>query len=499
MPTFVVPGCEQMKIHTLQSMKCGATASRVVRSTAAVLTRFSLLLAVSAVRLVFAQPALAQEPAEYCQNSPTTLANQNGAVRTNSDSAEPSHRPEGQRNIIWSLGRPPERFRFPANSVIQFSVAAGDQGVCNLQLTQSTLQDFTTLFQLDSSRLHLCLDKDHCDAEINVPPDSTRRLEIRIDPKFHTPGIFTGEMAFAIKGKPETQSFKLIVYSRTRLAVVFGALVIASGLALYFLVNILLRRRIAIDEALLPAYQLRDTIESFERKVSEAAKLTQIPLNALTDALKQLENQLAPQILADHSPSITVLPSSSGTRWMDGFKAYLIPLADKTAALVVIVNSGVQTAIAYWTTFPVPAATALNQINLLAPSVNNAATAQALLAPILQTLYAAVNPPHAAMLAPMLAVAPSNLAVRVFTAPPDTHTLQLRLFHSTLWVWWIVALIALASGFYSVVLANLGFGTSTDYIKCFFWGLGFSVAGTQLDSLTQTTVTSNFGITIPKA
>jgi hypothetical protein len=66
-------------------------------------------------------------------------------------------------------------------------------------------------------------------------------------------------------------------------------------------------------------------------------------------------------------------------------------------------------------------------------------------------------------------------------------------------VWWIVALIALASGFYSVVLANLGFGTSTDYIKCFFWGLGFSVAGTQLDSLTQTTTTSNFGITIPKA
>jgi hypothetical protein len=171
MATFVVPGSEQMKIHTLQSMKCGATASRVVRSTAAVLTRFSLLLAVSAVRLVFAQPALAQEPAEYCQNSPTTLANQNGAVRTNSDIAGPSHRPEGQRNIIWSLGRPPERFRFPANSVIQFSVTAGDQGVCNLQLTQSTLQDFTTLFQLDTSRLHLCLDKDHCDAEINVPPD----------------------------------------------------------------------------------------------------------------------------------------------------------------------------------------------------------------------------------------------------------------------------------------------------------------------------------------
>ena len=159
------------------------------------------------------------------------------------------------------------------------------------------------------------------------------------------------------------------------------------------MVNILLRRRVAIDEALLPACQLRDAIESLQRKASEAAKLTQIPLSALTDALKQLENKLAPQILGDHLPSITVLPSSSGTTWMDGFKAYLIPLADKTSALVVLVDSGVQTAIAHWTTFPVPAATALNQINLLAPSVNNAATAQAQLAPILQTLYAAVNPP----------------------------------------------------------------------------------------------------------
>jgi hypothetical protein len=485
-----------MKIHTLQSIRCGATASRVVRSTAAVLTRFSLLLVVSSVQLVFAQqPALPQEPAEYCQNSPTTLA----AARTNSDIADPSHRSEGQRNIVWNLGRPPERFRFPANSVIQFNVTAGDQGVCDLQLTQSTLQDFTTLFQLDASQLHLCLDKDHCDAEINVPPDSTRRLEIRIDPKFQTPGIFNGELAFAIKGKPETQSFKLTVYSRTRRAVVFGALVIALGLAVYFFVNVFLRRRIAIDEVLLPAYQLRDTIESLQRKVSEAAKLTQIPLNALADDLKQLEKQLEPEILADHFPSITVLPSSSGTTWMDSFKGYLTPLADKTAAHVVLVNSGVQTALAYWTTFPGPAATVLHQINLLVPSVSNAATAQAQLAPILQTLYAAVNPPHATMLVPMLADAPPNLAARVFTAPPDTHTLQLRLFHTTLWVWWIVALIALASGFYSVVLANLGFGTSTDYIKCFFWGLGFSVAGTQLDSLTQTTTTSNFGITIPKA
>jgi hypothetical protein len=119
---------------------------------------------------------------------------------------------------------------------------------------------------------------------------------------------------------------------------------------------------------------------------------------------------------------------------------------------VVLVNSGVQAAIAYWTTFPAPVATALAQIDLLAPNVKDAATAQAQLAPLLQTLYAAVNPRRAEAFAPMSEAVPSYLVARFFTLPPDTHTLQLRLFRNTLWVWWLVALIALASGFYSVVL-----------------------------------------------
>jgi hypothetical protein len=87
-----------------------------------------------------------------------------------------------------------------------------------------------------------------------------------------------------------------------------GAFLIALGLGLYFLVNVLLRRRIAGDDALLPAYQLRDTIETVKRRVVEAARLTNIPLPALTNALTQLEDELAPKSLAAHLPSVTVLP-----------------------------------------------------------------------------------------------------------------------------------------------------------------------------------------------
>src|ERR1700677_3829532 len=206
-----------------------------------------------------------------------------------------------------------------------------------------------------------------------------------------------------------------------------------------------------------------------------------------------------PNILTTKLPSFAMSPWSASNTWIDSFKAYLTPLADKASALVVLVNSGIQTTTAWWSLFPIPVQTALKQIDLLAPNVTNTSTAQAQLAPILQTLQAAVNPPHDAALAPFPAPAPASLISSVYTAPPDTRTLQVRLLRNTLWVWWLVAIIALAGGYYSQVLQNLGFGSGADYMKCFFWGLGFSVAGTQLDQLTQSAVTGNFGITIPKA
>lgn len=404
-----------------------------------------------------------------------------------------------QQSITWSVSHPPERLRFPANSTVQFTVSAGEKEVKDVRLAQSTLQDVTTFLKLDANQLHLCGDDGKCDTGFDVPANTTRTFTLKVAPAFRAAGIFTGEIAVRIAGKPETQSFKLTVYSRTHGGMVFGAFLIALGLGLYFVINVLLRRRITMDEALLPAYQLRDTLGILRTRVEEASALTHVPMAALTAAINQLDAQLTPQALATRLPPIIISPWSTGTTWVDTFKAYLTPMSDRAAGLVVLVNSGIQVAIGYWTTFPAPVALALGQINALAPAATNAATAQTSLAPILQALQAAVNPPHAATLAPVLAAAPAGIVARLFTLPPDTQTLQVRLTRNTLWVWWLVALVALASGFYSMVLQNFGFGSSTDYIKCLFWGLGFSVAGTQLDHLTQTAVSGNFGITIPKA
>jgi hypothetical protein len=275
-----------------------------------------------------------------------------------------------------------------------------------------------------------------------------------------------------------------------------GASAILIGLFLYFGVNLVLRRSLALDGALLPAYQLRDTLQLLLTKVDAAEQLTSIPLSNMLSAFTTLDNQLTPQELSRHLPSLLATVYTSPATWQSDFTAYLTPLSDKAAALVVLVNTGIETAISYWPGHPPAVTIALTHIDPLALTATNAANAQTALAPILSALFASVNPP---LVAAMPGANPANLAARLFTLPPDTHTLEVRLMRDTMLVWWVVALIALLGGFYALVLQNFGFGLATDYMKCLFWGLGFSVAGTQLDQLTQGTVLGNFGVTIPKA
>ncbi len=471
-------------------------------TTTAVALLLWLVVFAATGRSVFAQSSQPTQPSSGESKTSKDVKTADGVnTRTNDvhETSTATNQTQTAQNITWSIGHPPERVRYPAQSSIPFTVSSGEKEVKDVRLAQSTLQDVATFFQIDANQLQLSDENGKTDAEIDIPANTTRRLAIGILSTFDTPGIFTGDIALRVAGKPETQSFKLTVYSRTGPSMALGTFIIALGLGLYFLVNVFLRRRIAIDDALLPAYQLRDTLAVLKSRANDAIALTQIPLPATIDALNQLDAQLKPEVLSARLPSITILPWSSAPAWQENLKAYLTPISDRAGALVVLVNSGIEVAVSYWTNFPAAVTAALGKIDPLAASVTNVASAQTGLSPILQSLYAAINPPHAAVLAPVLSGAPANIVARLFTLPPDTHTLEVRLARNTLWVWWIVALIALASGFYSVILQNFGFGAGTDYIKCFFWGLGFSVAGTQLDQLTQATVTGNFGITIPKA
>jgi hypothetical protein len=103
-------------------------------------------------------------------------------------------------------------------------VSSGDKEFKDVRLAQSTLQDVTTFFQIDASQLQLSDENGKTNAEIDIPANTTRRLTIGILSSFDTPGIFTGDIALRVAGKPETQSFKLTVYSRTGSSMALGTL-----------------------------------------------------------------------------------------------------------------------------------------------------------------------------------------------------------------------------------------------------------------------------------
>jgi hypothetical protein len=462
-----------------------------------------VLIASLGVLMVSASLAGGQPESHHKQAIDSTTGGQK-KVQPSQDSsnsasnAQPPQPQPSKSSVVWSISPPPERLRLPTNRETQFTVSASGE-IDDLRLLQSTLQDTSSLVQLDATQITLCAKgaDNKCESPIDVKGNSIRPVSLTIDPAFDCPGVFTGEVRFGVKDQSETKSFKLTVYSRPLERVALGVLAIAVGLLTYFLTHVWLRVRLARDEALLPVYELRETIDALQMKIAPVAKQTAYVFGGFEQVFSSLQTQLSNQQIVNYLPPAFPKPGAPSDDWVSGFKANITPLRDRIAGLVVLTNSGLLQAAPYWSTNQGATKTALAAIDGLAGTVTNADVAQAKLAPIIQTLVGAINQPAAQALAPFLA-APIGLT-RFFTEPPDEQSLRVDLYRSTLGMWTLWMLIALIAGIYVLIISSLGFGTYADIVKCFFWGLGFSVAGGQLEQMTLSTVTGSFGISIPKA
>ena len=438
------------------------------------------------------------------QHSPQAAAaqaqKQQLPANTNPAPDTPPQQPQQPKtSLTWSISSPPERLRIPANKGTQFTVSAGEKAVKGLKLVQSTLQDTSSLVELDTSQMSLCADDaaKKCESTIDIDANSIRPITLNIDPSFECPGVFTGEVRFSVKDQSETKSFKLTVYSRPLPRVALGGLAIVVGLLIYFITHIWLRVRLARDQALVPVYELRETLVTLREKIATVASQTGYVFGGFAQAFSSLESQLSDAQIRAYLPPALPTPGSPTDDWVSGFKSYLSPLRDKVAGLVVLTNSGALQAALYWSANQAATKTALQAIDGLTGTVANADGAQVKVAPIIQTLVSAINQPAAQALAPFLAASPVGLT-RFFAEPPDEQSVRVDLYRSTIWLWGLWIVIAFLGGVYVVILSNLGFGTYTDIIKCFFWGLGLSVAGGQLEQMTLSTVTSSFGVSVPK-
>lgn len=344
-------------------------------------------------------------------------AGANGVPNSSPAPPQPS-----KASATWSISGPSERLRIPDNGETQFTVSANDKPINGLNLVQSTLQDTSSLVQLGTNEIDLCAEdaNKQCESTINVSANSIRQLKLKIKPDFQTPGVFTGELRFSVADQSETKSFKLTVYSRPSVGSAWGTVAIVLGLLTYFLTHIWLRLRLARDEALLPVYELRATINTLREKIEPVSSQTGYIFGGLDQALSTVETVLSSNQIKNYLPVALPKPGTPSDDWVSGFKAYLNPIRDHIAGLVVLTNSGVLQVAPYWSTNQAATKTAFTAIDGLAGLVNDANTAQVKLTPIIQTLFNTINQPAAQALAPFLAAAPAGLT-RFFTAPPMSN------------------------------------------------------------------------------
>jgi hypothetical protein len=396
-------------------------------------------------------------------------------------------------SVRWSLGHPLERLRVPMDRELEFTVRAEDKPVRGLSIVQSTLQDASTLRMLPAGRLEVRSAAGSSDHSLDVPAHSTRRFRLVISPDFDGAGVFVGDVSFAIAGQPESQSFRLTVFSRPPWAWLIALGFMLAGLLAYFWINVIWRRRSAVKQALLPAYRLHDQMVVLQTILARAAEKAGIPLPQLTQEIQRLANDTAPDSLKRFVPP-AFSPFTNLDDDLKELKSAWSGWATRAAVVSLLVRRGIEAALLFLETRPGPARAALKKIDGLVTS-ETVDSAGAQLATILNDLQR--DPPVGAGAAAPMSVHPTVAMAALLTLPPDTATLELQITRESWAVWVTVAAVALATGYTILVQPNYGFGTEADYLKCFFWGLGSSVAGTQLEQVSHM-LASNFGISIAR-
>ena len=424
----------------------------------------------------------------------------------------------------WSIVPSVEQLRFPSDSVLSFYVniprssapgasadAAGNpqdsaSGAPQLTLVASSLQDPDSKLSLPAESLYLCgvgkkVTDDGCKRSGIAVLDRNARLtplKLIVDPAFSKNGTFSGNVSFKLNDHPEVQVLKLTVYSRSTCSMWIGAGLIVLGLLLYLFVTVFLRQSIAISTAQLAASELNDTIATLGAKLQTVQRQTSVNLPGLTNALKAEASQITAVAIKPKLPSLLANPFVSGADAASQFSSYITPVSDRVAAYVVLIDNGLTFATAAFSSKPVPSKMALESIDGLSVAVKNADDARIKLAPILEALHSALV--QTSGLQPQVQAASiSVMRASLFARGVDSTSIRMHLEAAVgiLWLFW--TLVATIGGFASLILANYGFGSGSDYLKCLLWGLGFSVAGSQLQSLTQSSVSTTIGISVPKS
>jgi hypothetical protein len=253
-------------------------------------------------------------------------------------------------------------------------------------------------------------------------------------------------------------------------------------------VTVLLRRLLARDNALVPAAQLRQTLNDAERELTRAAGPVGFP--AFIESIREIRATLTKTYLVNNNylPGAIAAALAPESTLSTAYSQFLQATGDRIAAFVVLIRDGVGaivTKIPQGQPAPAQVLSALNSLDQASTVVTNLADAKAKVA-------AAIALANQVLPAGRQAPTPAPEAL------PSMRELRIHIESINLGVWILWGVLTATLGYAVLVGSNEGFGTGMDLVKCFLWGLGVQVAGQQLQQLSPAAITQSLTISMPR-
>jgi hypothetical protein len=401
--------------------------------------------------------------------------------------------------FTWNVKGPAAELALPPDRSMAVTVITQNVAATNVRIGQALLYEQSRRHEMPG-RLALCPEPTGAcqPSRTDVDPLTSKRLWLRPTTDDAIVGKYVGTVNIVSDQKPEGETINLTIYGTTWCKQALGVLVIFLGVVAAWITTTWNQNRLNRAQLLLPAASLATRAGELHDKLLAAPKGDDVAnvTNTLS-GLKEIISALSEATLETKRfiPSKWPNPAKSNVGSIEPYKQYLAEFGSNLAILAVYVDEGF---VRIW-----QEATGTNDPrikhfrnasrsldSLLSRTPPPATTKEVrdqiqIIYTQLQTDLTGAAPPPNAVLAALV------------PQPLSYEKIVVEIRQLSLMTWTIFGLLATALGAYVLVFTNLGFGISTDYFVCLFWGFGLPAGGQQLAQSTLGSARTAVGIAVP--
>lgn len=412
-----------------------------------------------------------------------------------------------------TLKPPPAGAALDRGAWIPVGAVVGALPLTGVKLLQSVVIEKNTKRPLTKPRLQLCLDPGSdaqpnpqsdpkwkpagpCDNGQGVDLAANKDVRLWLGPADAVGTYENQAVTIAsdqkLEGELATLTFFVSSWGHKALGVFF----ILLGVAVAWVPMVYVRGRLSRDQAYLPVFAVRETLEQLDDALR--TKVKAFDVKQTRDRIQEQHDKLDDKELKKNGlPALVASPFAiPGAPDVEKFRQYVQAVSD-WAAVLAVTESALLYIQSKWDD-GFDDATKTN-LKTFAKALDDIAGGGPLPAPPLadiRTKVAAIRAQAAAAVTPVT-TGRSPLPSATVTERAEQ---QIRVDIAVLSIlsWIFIGIVTTVVGAYALVYspAGAGFGTVADYLIAFFWGLGLPTAS-QLSTATTSTVSSTFKVTPP--